>query len=49
MYRRFLFATGIENSIPVIDNGWRRMDERNKIQALRSHDGLLRPHIAQPL
>ena len=30
MYRRFLFATGIENSIPVIDNGRRRMDEMEK-------------------
>lgn len=30
MYRRFLFATGIENSIPVIDNRRRRMDEMEK-------------------
>jgi len=30
MVRRFMFATGIENSIPVINNGRKRMDEMEK-------------------
>src|SRR5689334_7663658 len=30
MVRRFMFATGIENSIPVINNGRTRMDEMEK-------------------
>ncbi len=30
MIRRFMFATGIENSIPVINNGRKRMDEMEK-------------------
>ncbi|MDQ6757311.1 MAG: hypothetical protein M3004_10285 [Bacteroidota bacterium] len=30
MTSNFLFATGIENSIPTIDNGWYRMDEMEK-------------------
>lgn len=27
MFRRFIFATGIENSIPTINHGRTRMDE----------------------
>lgn len=30
MFRKFMFATGIENSIPVVDNGRRRVDEMEK-------------------
>jgi hypothetical protein len=26
----FLFATGIENSIPTFDGGWLRMDDMEK-------------------
>src|SRR3954467_4230556 len=30
MFRKFMFATGIENSIPLIDNGRKRIDELEK-------------------
>ena len=30
MVRKFIFATGIENSIPVINNGRKRIDEMEK-------------------
>lgn len=30
MYRKFMFATGIENSIPLINNGRKRIDEMEK-------------------
>jgi hypothetical protein len=30
MFHRFIFATGIENSMPVIENGRKRMDELEK-------------------
>ena len=30
MFRKFMFATGIENSVPVINNGRKRVDELEK-------------------
>src|SRR3954452_181255 len=30
MFRKFMFATGIENSIPTINNGRKRIDELEK-------------------
>src|SRR5690348_6525727 len=30
MFRRFMFATGIENSVPVINNKRKRIDEYEK-------------------